>query len=97
MKDLYTLLDEFKPANLHTKSNFIHVVGFFKKYSPLSNHHAAPQKVRNTEYNCNEQFYCHRKALLFGDTITGEKILQPNDPHTKTACVAMVTHKILVP
>lgn len=76
---LDSLPTEIQPKNLFTKKKH-NIVGFFKKWSPLSNHHLAPQRVRNVQYNCNEQFYFHQKALNAGDTVTASKILKESNP-----------------
>lgn len=68
-----------KLENLFTPSNKT-TLGFYKKYSPLSNHHPAKQVVNNIEYNCNEQYYLHKKAIHFGDHFTAKKIKNEDDP-----------------
>ena len=46
----------------------------------MSNHHNAPQIVRNTKNNCNEQFLFHQKALLCGDLDNAKKVLEEPEP-----------------
>lgn len=77
--DLDKLPEDIKPAKLFTPANN-KKVGFFRKYSPLSNHHIAPEKIRNVLYNCNEQFYVHQKAKHFGDHLTAKRIMETTDP-----------------
>ena len=79
LETLDELPTDIKPENLFTQSNES-VVGFFRKWSPLSNHHIAPQVVNQTTYNCNEQFYLSQKAKFFGDNFTARKIMNEENP-----------------
>ena len=78
-KTLHNLPEDIKPEQLFTKT-VNNTTGFFRKWSPLSNHYIAQQTVNNKTYNCNEQYYCHQKAKYFGDNETAERILSETDP-----------------
>ena len=77
--ELNSLPNLIKPQHLFTQSRN-GITGFFKKFSPLSNHHPAPQTITGITYNCNEQFYFDRKAQIFNDNVTGDRILREKDP-----------------
>lgn len=56
------------------------LTAFFTKYSPLSNHHLAPQTIGNKTYNCNEQYLMEQKALVFGNSEMAKRIMIEKDP-----------------
>jgi ribA/ribD-fused uncharacterized protein len=41
--------------------------------------------IDGIEYNCCEQYMMHQKALIFGDTVTAEMILESSDPKEQKA------------
>lgn len=53
---------------------------FWRANSPFSNWHKAKFIEDGIEYNCTEQYMMYKKAVLFGDTITANKILQEKFP-----------------
>ena len=59
------LPNELKPENLSTLQKDC-ITAFFTKHSPLSNHHKADQKIENTKYSSNEQFYMQQKHMYLG-------------------------------
>ena len=70
---------DIKPEHLFTKTNN-NTTGFFRKWSPLSNHYRCPQTVNKIKYNCNEQYYLHQKAKFFADNDAAKKIMNESDP-----------------
>lgn len=73
------LPNELKPENLSTLQKD-GITAFFTKHSPLSNHHKADQKIENTKYSSNEQFYMQQKAYVFGDPTTAQRVMREKDP-----------------
>jgi len=53
---------------------------FYTAASPLSQHYPAKFTVNNIEFNCAEQFMMYCKAMLFGDKIIAQKILDNKNP-----------------
>lgn len=47
---------------------------------PFSQWHKCSFVVDGIQYNCAEQFMMHKKALLFGDTETAERIVKTTNP-----------------
>jgi ribA/ribD-fused uncharacterized protein len=73
------LPEKLQPQNVFTLQKG-KTTAFFSKHSPLSNFSHSPFTVKNINYNCNEQFFTHQKALRFNDYETAEKILRETDP-----------------
>ena len=71
---LPNLPSDIKPERLFTKTQN-NITGFYRKWSPLSNHYRSQQTVHNIQYNCNEQYYFHEKAKFFGDPLRPQKKL----------------------
>jgi ribA/ribD-fused uncharacterized protein len=53
---------------------------FWRKESPFSQQYPSNFEVSGIRFNCAEQFMMYQKALLFGDNLTTEKILNSADP-----------------
>ncbi len=79
VNNLDLLPDHLKPEFLSEKSSD-NVQLFWSRDSYLSNFHIAPFKLGNVQYNCQEQYFCYHKALLFKDLQTAEKELQEKSP-----------------
>lgn len=47
--------------------------------------HKAPMTIDGVEYNCCEQYMMHQKALLFGDEIIADEIMDTLDPKEQKA------------
>lgn len=58
---------------------------FWKKDSPFSHWHPSPFIVGGLQYCCGEQWLMHRKALLFGDSIAADLIMQTQNPEQHKA------------
>ncbi|KAF6026896.1 hypothetical protein EB796_014790 [Bugula neritina] len=56
---------------------------FYKSHSPFSQWHPCTFSADGVEYNCAEQYMMHQKAVLFGDSETGKKILAAGSPRTQ--------------
>ena len=64
---------------LHTKFED-GVTYFFRKRSPLSNHHPAPFTLDKIQYSCSEQYYYSEMARLCSDTRARKNIMANPDP-----------------
>lgn len=53
---------------------------FWQQDSPFSQWHLASFSLEGYTYNCCEQYMMHQKALLFGDQVTGKKVMNTLDP-----------------
>jgi ribA/ribD-fused uncharacterized protein len=79
-------VDEFNtlPADLDPRHICTERIGevtyFFKCDSPLSNHHACKFTIDNVTYNCSEQAYMHKKALVCGDKDAAIEIMKCTRP-----------------
>lgn len=49
---------------------------FYETSSPFSNWHPSSYILNGIEFNCSEQGVMYEKALLFGDTVVAQKILE---------------------
>ena len=54
---------------------------FQGELSPWSNFHHAPFTINNQRFTTSEHWIQFQKALLFGDSITANKILQCDTPY----------------
>ena len=76
---LSKLPKQFLPEIVSTPSKQ-DITAFFTSASPLSNHYMTPVQVGKLLYNCVEQYYMHKKAVMFKDEETAEKILASKSP-----------------
>lgn len=53
---------------------------FFSAQDAFSNWYLRDFKVKNITFNCMEQYMMYSKAMLFGDTVTAQKILDTTGP-----------------
>ncbi|MDR6224627.1 NADAR family protein [Desmospora profundinema] len=53
---------------------------FWRSDSPFSQWYRSSFVVNGVTYNCAEQVMMHQKAVLFGDEIIADKILQSDSP-----------------
>ena len=74
-ENLHKLPEKISSYNVSTKNNN-EIVGFFGELSPFSNFHPAPFTYNGHDYHCVEQLIQHKKAKLFGDSETEDKILK---------------------
>src|ERR1044072_7745588 len=58
---------------------------FYRSRNVFSQWYPCRFVVDDIEYNCTEQYMMHQKALLFGDTVTAEKIMQKSAPRDQKA------------
>ena len=58
----------------------IESLAFFGSKSPLSNFHEAPFKENTLAFQTVEHYLTYKKALLFGDDVTAEKIYKTKTP-----------------
>lgn len=84
VKSLDRLPEPLKLEKIFTRTKD-NTTAFFRKYSPLSNHYLTEQKVEGNTYNCNEQYYFHKKADLAGDRQAAEQIMKEKDPGKQKA------------
>lgn len=56
------------------------ITGFFRFYSPLSNHYPVKIIIGGRNYNCTEQYYMMQKARTFKDKQTELKIMRTDSP-----------------
>jgi hypothetical protein len=79
-KTMKDLPPDLNPINTSTKV-INKVTYFFTKNSPLSNHFKASFSLGTDTYNCSEQRYFARKALLWGDESRYREIMAAQEPH----------------
>ena len=77
--DLDKLPQELQPNNLSTITKG-GITAFYTLHSKLSNHHPCSFDIDGTTFQSVEQFFMFKKASLFGDDVTAEKILKTTDP-----------------
>ena len=77
--DLDKLPQELQPNNLSTITKG-GITAFYTLHSKLSNHYPCSFSIDGTAFQSVEQFFMFKKASLFGDDITAEKILKTPDP-----------------
>ena len=77
--DLDKLPENLQPSNLCTVTKD-GITAFYTSHSKLSNHHPCLFTVDDTTFKSVEQFYMFKKATLFNDDVTAQKILQSDDP-----------------
>ncbi len=58
---------------------------FFSQKDFLSNWFPCAFTVKGITFNCVEQFMMYTKSMLFGDTVTANKILNTNSPKLQKA------------
>ena len=73
------LPEALKPGNISTPANQETVV-FYSKASPLSNHYSSKFVHEGITFNCVEQYLMYKKAKLFKDNTTADKVMQASDP-----------------
>jgi hypothetical protein len=76
---LNTLPDDIDITTTHTRIED-GVAYFFRKRSPLSNHHPAPFVKDKIEYSCSEQYYFSEMARLCSDDKARRNIMGNPDP-----------------
>jgi hypothetical protein len=76
---LHNLPGDIDISRLYTQSAN-GVTYFFRKRSPLSNHHPANFHIGEHNYNCSEQYYFARMATLCGDGNALATIMNTDDP-----------------
>ena len=74
-ESLHKLPEKISSYNVSTKQND-KVVGFFSELSLFSNFHPSPFRYKEHDYQCAEQLIQHKKAKLFGDFETEDRILK---------------------
>ena len=80
MDNIGDLPSEIAAYKATEKSNDSHIV-FHGELSPYSNFHHSPFKSGGNSFLNAEQYMQYHKALFFGDTETGNKILQAENPY----------------
>ena len=79
VEDLHKLPNDLSGFHASSKStDKVHT--FFGELSPFSNFHKATFRVDNTTYFCSEQFIQAKKAQLFNNTHTVDKIMVSSSP-----------------
>ena len=78
--NLNQLPDALKPEQIAEKVNDNTLV-FFGQNSGFSNFHPAKFKVDNVQYNCSEQFIQAKKASLFNDDVSEQRIMSETSPY----------------
>jgi predicted NAD-dependent protein-ADP-ribosyltransferase YbiA (DUF1768 family) len=83
VNDLQKLPARLRPENLSTKTeNGITV--FYTRNSIFSNFNMKyPIEIDNTVFNSPEQYFQHKKAVVFGDHITADRIMQSDNPYAQ--------------
>ena len=76
LEDLPPALHPISRSQRETRSQ----ISFFRKWSPLSNHHPANFTLYDREYNCNEQFFLSEKCRAYGYDNIAEDICKSTDP-----------------
>ena len=79
-QNLSELPPELQPERRAVKHTDDTVV-FFSPHSVFSNFHEINVKIEGETYCCNEQYFQHAKAILFGDDSTAKKILDETNPY----------------
>jgi hypothetical protein len=79
IENLHNLPTDIDISPLYTQSES-GVTYFFRKWSPLSNHHPASFTLGDSTYNCSEQYYFARMATLCGDGNALATIMNTDDP-----------------
>ena len=77
--DLDKLPDHLKPHNLTTVTK-ANITAFFSFHSKFSNHYPCHFEVDRRHYSSVEQCFMHKKATLFNDQQTANKIMNTNSP-----------------
>jgi ribA/ribD-fused uncharacterized protein len=77
--NLEKLPDDIDITPTHTKTEN-GVTYFFRKRSPLSNHHPAPFTIDKITYSCSEQYYYSEMARLCSDDKARKSIMANPDP-----------------
>ncbi|MNS42021.1 Swarming motility protein YbiA [compost metagenome] len=54
---------------------------FFREESPFSQWHRVRFTINGQEFNCCEQAMMYAKAVMFGDNVVAEKILNTSKPY----------------
>ena len=53
-----------------------HTLAFHGEFGPFSNFHPCHFTINQQPFHCTEQFLQYQKALMFGDSVTANQILQ---------------------
>ena len=80
-QDLHLLPDDlsgFHASSRCNEENTVHA--FFGELSPFSNFSRVPFNLEGITYFCTEQFIQLKKALLFNDKDTADKLLISTNP-----------------
>lgn len=59
------------------------IIGFFSGNHPFSNVYPASFEIGGNQFSCSEQYVMYRKAVLFGDNINAQRILDAYKAHPK--------------
>jgi hypothetical protein len=79
VNELYKLPAEIHPRDIATEKRG-DVTFFFRQDSPLSNHHTCEFTLDGVKYNCSEQAYFHKKAIMCGDDKAKSSIMRTKSP-----------------
>jgi hypothetical protein len=91
VEDFAKLPADLDPRHICTE-RIEDVTYFFKCDSPLSNHHACKFIIDGVEYNCSEQAYFKKKAVVCGDKDAELEIMKCTRPKVqKSLGAAIVT------
>jgi hypothetical protein len=77
--DFDKLPDDIHPRDIATEKRG-DVTFFFRTDSPLSNHHMCNFSMAGVNYNCSEQAYFHKKAIICGDDGAKKRIMMAKYP-----------------
>jgi hypothetical protein len=79
VNDFDKLPSDIHPRHICTETRG-DVTFFFKSDSPLSNHHHCEISLDDDNYNCVEQGYFHRKAIICKDIKARDSIMATRNP-----------------
>jgi hypothetical protein len=79
IEDFDKLPQEIHPRHICTEKRG-DVTFFFKSDSPLSNHHRCDIAIDEDTYNCVEQGYFHRKAIICNDNKARDDVMATKNP-----------------
>ena len=79
VNELSSLPKELDPRYIYTERRE-DITFFFRKDSPLSNHHACTFDLYDKSFNCSEQAYFYKKCEICGDTSAKDEIMKLDDP-----------------
>lgn len=65
--------------------NYDKIYPFYRTRHPFSNWHPATFEEKGRVFNCTEQYMMYRKATMFGDYETADKIMEAREPRDQKA------------